>query len=131
MMEKKEKKKKLVLIVDDHIMILKLTAEILKEAGFDATTVSTGREALEVLENQKPDVMLLDIYMPDMSGYDVLSGMKHSSRPAVIACSFDPSSQERALSLGADAFLAKPFGQKELLQKIHEITGPPDTEQGE
>jgi two-component system sensor histidine kinase ChiS len=67
-MEKKNKKKKLVLIVDDHIMILKLTAEILEEAGYDATTVSSGREALEVLENQKPDVMLMDIYMPDMSG---------------------------------------------------------------
>ncbi len=125
-MEEKGKKKKLVLIVDDHITILKLTAEILEEAGYDAEIVSSGREALDVLENRKPDVMLLDIVMPDMSGFDVLTGMKSASRPAVIACSFDPGSRDRALSLGADAFLAKPYGQKELLEKIDEITHKPD-----
>ena len=121
------KKKKTVLIVDDHRMILKLVSEIIEDAGYAAVIVSSGREALQALQDNEPDVMLLDIVMPDMNGFDVLRELKRSSRCAVIACSFDSANSKRALSLGAKAFLTKPYDHQELLDAIAELIGRADT----
>ena len=111
-------KKKLVLIVDDQIRVVKMTADILEEAGFDTTGATSGRQALELLVNKQPDIMLLDIVMPDMNGLEVLSQLRAFSQIPVIATSFDLSVRSRSFSSGADTFLAKPFKPEDLVRKI-------------
>ena len=116
-----KKKKKLVLIVDDQIRVVRMTADILEEAGFDTTSATSGRQALELLVNKQPDIMLLDIVMPDMNGLEVLNQLRAFSKIPVIATSFDLSTRTRSLSNGATTFLAKPFKPEELVTNIENL----------
>ena len=111
-------KRKCVLVVDDHPKVLTFIEIDLKLHGFEVICTSSGQEALELVSSAKPDIMLLDMIMPVMDGFEVLRKLRAVSELPVIAISAHTSAAEEALSLGANDFLAKPFRPDELVNKI-------------
>ena len=107
-----------ILVVDDDVKILRLLHISLKMAGYEVITATSGGEALQLQESEKPDIMLLDILMPIMDGFEVLRRLRAVSELPVIACSAHTSNGEKALQLGANDFLAKPFMPDELIKRI-------------
>lgn len=110
-----------VLIVDDDIRILRFIGANLKLNGYDAITATCGEEALKLAGLEKPNIMLLDILMPIMDGFEVLRRLRTVSELPVIALSAHGSAAQKALSLGANDFLAKPFMPDELIKRIEAI----------
>jgi len=111
-------KRPLVLIVDDHRQVLKFIEINLKLHGFGVITTTSGEEALAIIEAKKPDIMLLDIIMPDMDGFEVLRKLRSFSQLPVIAFSTSIASYDEAIKLGANTFISKPFNVNELAGKI-------------
>ena len=115
-----------ILVVDDVAMNVKLLADVLGAKGYATVTASSGAEALAKLETEKPDLMLLDVMMPGMSGYEVCQAIRanpaHSMLPIVLVTALDPA-QERAkgLEAGADDFLSKPVNQAELMARVKSL----------
>jgi adenylate cyclase len=115
-----------VLVVDDVAKNVKLLADLLTVKGYQAITAASGAEALALIETDWPDLILLDVMMPGMSGYEVCQAIRanpaHSMLPVVLVTALDPA-QERArgLEAGADDFLAKPVNQAELLARVKSL----------
>jgi two-component system KDP operon response regulator KdpE len=114
-------KKKLILVVDDHPKVLRFIEIDLKLRGFDVITTTSGREALEFVKSKKPNIMLLDMIMPEVDGFEVLRSLRGFSQLPVIAFSASPASRDDAMHMGADDFLSKPFHSDELVSKIEAL----------
>ena len=115
-----------ILIVDDSVTVRKVTSRLLERAGFDVRLAKDGIDALEKLQEKKPDLMLLDIEMPRMDGFEVATQVKNSSElkdlPIIIISSrTGDKHQTRAFELGVNRFLGKPFQEKELLEQINQL----------
>jgi DNA-binding response OmpR family regulator len=117
----KESKKRFVLVVDDHPKLLRLIEIDLKLRGFNVITTSSGKEALALVRSAKPDIMLLDIIMPELNGIDVLRELRDFSNLPVIAFSASPGNKEPALRMGANDFINKPFQPDEMASKIETL----------
>jgi two-component system KDP operon response regulator KdpE len=113
----------LVLVVDDEARITKLVALALGDEGFRVITAESGGEALEKAEEYRPDVVLLDIMMPDLDGIEVMRELRERRPVAVILLSAKDSTSDKAvgLDLGADDYLAKPFHPDELAARIRAV----------
>ena len=111
-------KKKKILVVDDEAAILRIIGTSLRLMGYDVVTCGSGSEALNLRESEKPDVMLLDVFMPGMDGLKVLEKLRQESKMPVILFSAHSSSREDALRLGANDFIAKPFTPDQIAKKI-------------
>ena len=115
-----------ILVVDDVAMNVKLLADLLAAKGYRTCTAASGREALAALDAERPDLVLLDVMMPGMSGYEVCAAIRadpaHAMLPIVLVTALDPA-QERAkgLDAGADDFLSKPVSQHELLARVRSL----------
>lgn len=124
----------LVLAVDDEAGILRLIKMELAAQGFRVVTASNGEEALAVAEEQRPDILLLDVIMPDMTGYEVMRKIREQSgAPIILVTARDSDSDKvRGLELGADDYLVKPFSPDELAARIRAVlrrsTGAQNTE---
>jgi len=113
--------RKRVLLVDDEQAILKVFSIQLRVSGYEVITALSGQEALELVDSAKPDIMLLDIVMPGVDGFEVLQKLRSHSRLPVIVFSARSDNAVKALALGADDFLAKPFAPDELVKKIQTV----------
>ena len=113
----------LVLAVDDEMGILRLITLELTAQGFRVITASSGEEALAVAEIQRPDVVLLDVVMPEMSGYEALRALREKeSIPVIFVTARDRAGDKvRGLELGADDYVVKPFGADELAARIRAV----------
>ncbi len=115
-----------ILVVDDVALNVKLLADLLAAKGYRACTAASGVEALAALDAERPDLVLLDVMMPGMSGYEVCEAIRanpaHAMLPIVLVTALDPA-QERAkgLDAGADDFLTKPVSQHELLARVRSL----------
>jgi len=109
---------KKILLVDNHAGILRVLARELEICGFEVITARNGEEALRTIYNGVPDLVLLDIMMPVMNGFEMLSELRKFSGLPVIADSFDECNKEQALKSGADDFILKPFETGVLLDKV-------------
>ena len=121
---------KKVLIVDDEEEIGELLKKKLEQNKYEAITASGGQEALDICKTNKPDLVLLDIAMPGMDGYETCEKLKQDKAtrdiPVLFLTAKDLNPQaaiERYQSLGASGYLSKPSTIKELLDKIEEIIG--------
>jgi DNA-binding response OmpR family regulator len=115
--------KKRVLIVDDERAILKVLGIKLEISGYDVVTASNGEEALDLVKSMCPDIVLLDVIMPGMDGFEVLQKVRAVSELPVIVFSAKPENARKAFSLGANYFLAKPLDMDEMVRKIEALLG--------
>jgi DNA-binding response OmpR family regulator len=117
-MQSDEKKKTRVLLVDDDDKILRFLALKLKLFGYDLITAANGSEGLSQLKSGNPDVVVLDILMPVMDGFEMLQQLRTFSTLPVIVLSAKADNADRAMELGANDFLSKPFKPDELVDRI-------------
>jgi DNA-binding response OmpR family regulator len=110
-----------VLIVDDDPNIRRLARFILVDAGFDVLLAEDGLKALEILEQERPEVIVLDLQMPVMDGRDFFHSLKPGERPHILILSGDHADRARR-ELGADASLEKPFIPEDLVEKVAELS---------
>ncbi|HLH61910.1 MAG TPA: response regulator transcription factor [Ktedonobacteraceae bacterium] len=125
-----------ILVVDDDIGIQRALQRSLSAYGYQVSTVSTGEEALEEIARKRPDLVLLDLGLPGMSGLDVCEKIRAGSNLPIIVLSIKNAEQDkvRALDLGADDYVSKPFGINEVLARVrvalrHATQRYPETEQ--
>ena len=118
--------KKRVLVVDDEPGILRFVGINLRLAGYEVATTTSGEEALKLVQSLKPDVMLLDILMQPVSGFEVLEHLRVFSQLPVIVFTARSEVAEEAVKRGATSYLAKPFIPEDLLQKIQDVLNTSD-----
>jgi DNA-binding response OmpR family regulator len=114
---------KTILIVDDKISVQRLIADYLTENGFRSVTANNGREALYVARHEKPDLVLLDIMMPEMDGFEFLRHFRKERNTPVImlTAKIEETDKVVGLELGADDYVTKPFGMAELVARIRAV----------
>ncbi len=115
-----------VLVVDDVEKNVKLLADILKVKGYDVVTAFSGPDALSMVESREVDLVLLDIVMPGMNGYEVCRKIRENPLtkilPVVMVTALDPSEERiKGLEAGADDFLTKPINQAELMARVQSL----------
>lgn len=120
---------KKILVIDDEPDILMVLANRLKLAGFDVENAETGEEGLMISLRSKPDLILLDLMLPGISGFEVLEKLKNQSGTRhipvfVISAKSQLGDRDKAFKAGAAQFFVKPFNSSELLDKIREIVKP-------
>lgn len=116
---------KCVLLVDDEPLILKILSIKLKACGYKVVTAGTGASALEMLAAAEPDIMLLDVVMPGMSGLEVLARLRRTSDLPVIVSSANVANHTSAMQAGANAFMPKPFDLEKLVATIGRLLDVP------
>jgi DNA-binding response OmpR family regulator len=115
------RKTRCVLVVDDQPKVLKFIEIDLKLRGFEVISTTSGQEAIELVRSAEPDIILLDIIMPEMDGFQVLEELRSFTQLPVIAFSANPGNRDRAMLLGANDFITKPFDPDEVTRKIETI----------
>lgn len=114
---------KTILVADDKANVRNLVRDYLEAEGFRVVIAANGREALYTARTEKPDLILLDIMMPEMSGYDFIKSYRKESETPIILLTAKPDETDKVLGLelGADDYVTKPFGMKELTARIHAV----------
>lgn len=109
-----------ILVVDDEPSIMKLVTAYLEAEGFDYQSAVDGLQALKAVRSYQPDVVILDIMLPEMDGLEVLSHLRRESDAYVIMLTAKSEETDKlvGLSIGADDYLTKPFSPKELIARI-------------
>jgi class 3 adenylate cyclase/CheY-like chemotaxis protein len=115
-----------ILVVDDTARNVKLLADLLSVKGYSIATAASGREALALLNTAPPDLVLLDVVMPEMSGYEVCRKIRENAAtqmlPVVMVTALDPVEERvKGIDAGADDFLTKPINQPELLARVKSL----------
>jgi two-component system alkaline phosphatase synthesis response regulator PhoP len=114
---------KTILVADDKANIRNLVRDYLEAEGFRVFIASNGREALYAARQEKPNLILLDIMMPEMSGYDFIKAYRKERETPIIllTAKLDETDKVLGLELGADDYVTKPFGMKELVARINAV----------
>ena len=117
------KTKKHILVVDDEPAWLKILSYILQKKGFEVREESSATAALEALKSYRPDMIVSDVRMPEMNGFDFLDHVKHSKKNSrtpfiFISAIDDEDSRHAAQNLGATDYITKPFNEDEVVRTI-------------
>lgn len=115
-----------ILIADDEANIVVSLEYMMKRAGYEVLIARDGREALGMIERERPDLVLLDAMMPGMSGFDVCQAVRASealrgTRILMITAKGRETDLARGMGVGVDAYLTKPFSTRLLLGKVQEL----------
>jgi adenylate cyclase len=114
-----------ILVVDDTAQNVKLLRDVLTAKGYDALSAASGKEALAILGRERVDLVLLDVVMPEMSGYEVCRAIRERHGlvlPVVMVTALDPGTERvKGIEAGADDFLTKPINQAELLARVRSL----------
>jgi len=115
-----------ILIAEDEKDIRELIAFTLRFAGFDVLLATNGVEAVEVAETERPDLVILDVRMPRMSGYEACRRLKENPQTASLPVVFlsakgQDSEIQQGLESGAEEYILKPFAPDELIQQVRDI----------
>lgn len=115
--------RKKILVVDDEVKLLKFLAGFLQREGFEVVTATSGQEALAEFKRCQPDLVILDVMMPDMDGFEVCRRLRMESDVPIIFLSARGETMDRimGLTLGSDDYLSKPFDSAELLLRIKAV----------
>jgi DNA-binding response OmpR family regulator len=113
-----------ILVVDDKISAQRLVSEYLTEQGYDVVTADNGRDALFVVRQENPDLILLDIMMPEMDGYEFIKSFRrdHDTPIILLTAKIEETDKVIGLELGADDYVTKPYSMRELLARIRAVT---------
>jgi DNA-binding response OmpR family regulator len=116
----------MILVVEDEVTTLKLVKMVLKREGYRVATATNGPEALRIADDVIPDLVLLDIVLPGMDGFQVCQYLRRNPRtstvPVIMFSGLDrPADQRHASEVGGDDYLTKPVKMVELLEKIRAI----------
>jgi len=114
---------KTILVVDDQANVRRLLREYLEEEGFHVVVAENGRDALYAARREKPDLILLDLMMPEMSGYEFMRTFtKEQDTPIILfTAKLEESDKVLGLELGADDYITKPFSMRELVARIRAV----------
>jgi len=112
--------KKLILVVDDEPRLVRFVRMNLELEGFQVSTASSGMEAIDKVREELPDLVILDIMMPEMDGYETLERIRQVSSVPVIMLTVKAEEEDkvRGLELGADDYVTKPFSPRELVSRV-------------
>jgi DNA-binding response OmpR family regulator len=114
-----------VLLIEDEPNIATALGFILQRAGWHVWTHGDGRTAVEAVGRHAPDVVVLDVMLPGMSGFDVLAALRAGSRPdlpvLMLTAKGQTKDRERAAALGADRFMTKPFSNAAILEAVEAL----------
>ena len=115
--------KQTILMVDDQMSVRTLVQEYLTAEGYHVVVAANGREALYAARYEEPDLILLDIMMPEMGGYDFIRAYRkdHDTPIILLTARLDETDKVLGLELGADDYVTKPFGMRELVARIHAV----------
>jgi chemosensory pili system protein ChpA (sensor histidine kinase/response regulator) len=119
-----------IVVVDDSVTVRKAPSRLLERNGYRVLTARDGLEAMQLLQEVKPDLMLLDIEMPRMDGFEVARQVR-ASEPlrglpiAMITSRSGDKHREKALGLGVNRYLGKPYQEEVLLSVVEELLGKP------
>ena len=116
-------RKKKVLIVDDDTNICELLRLYIDKDGFDVAIANTGTQALKLFEQEKPDLIMLDIMLPELDGWQVCREIRKTSQVPIIMLTAKGEVFDKilGLELGADDYVVKPFEAKEIVARIHAV----------
>ena len=125
----------LVMVVDDSVTMRKVTGRVLERHNFEVATAKDGLDALERMADTIPDLMLLDIEMPRMDGYELATAMKADPRmrdvPIIMITSrTGEKHRQRAMDLGVQRYLGKPYQEVELMRNVFDLLGVERTGDG-
>ncbi|MNM37467.1 Chemotaxis protein CheA [compost metagenome] len=125
---RQERQVPLVMVVDDSLTMRKVTGRILERHNFEVSVARDGVEALEQLEERVPDLMLLDIEMPRMDGYELATAMRADPRykdvPIVMITSRSGDKhRQRAFEIGVQRYLGKPYQELDLMRNVYDLLG--------
>ena len=117
-----------ILIVDDEPNILLSLDFLMKQAGFTVRTVADGKAALEAMAEECPDLLLLDVMMPRMTGHEVCQAIRENPnwkhvKIIMLTAKGREVDREKGLALGADDYITKPFATQEVVEKVKEMLG--------
>jgi DNA-binding response OmpR family regulator len=112
-----------ILVVDDDIELRNLVRSYLQQEGFQVVTAANGREALFVAREAKPDLIILDLMMPEMGGYDFVRvyGKEADTPIIILTARLEESDKVLGLELGADDYVTKPFSLRELTARVRAV----------
>jgi DNA-binding response OmpR family regulator len=112
-----------VLVVEDELKIARLVREYLTEAGFEVTVAHNGEEGLAAARGDRPDLMILDLGLPGMDGYDVTRAVRAQTAMPIIMLTARSDETDRVigLELGADDYVVKPFSPRELVARVRAV----------
>ena len=118
----------MVMVVDDSVTMRKVTGRVLERNNFEVLTAKDGLDALEKMAERVPDLMLLDIEMPRMDGYELATAMKADPRlrdvPIVMITSrTGEKHRQRAFDIGVNRYLGKPYQEPELMRNVFDLLG--------
>jgi chemosensory pili system protein ChpA (sensor histidine kinase/response regulator) len=124
---RREEQSTVVMVVDDSVTVRKVTSRLLERNGMEVITAKDGLDAVAQLQDHKPDIILLDIEMPRMDGFEVASFVRHDDNLrdtpiCMITSRTGEKHRERALAIGVNEYLGKPFQETELLDTITRLT---------
>ncbi len=118
-----------VLIVDDEVELCTTIADFLKPRGYEVFTANTGKEGLAAARSQKPDLIILDLMLPDMDGWRVCQALKKDEAlrnvPVIMLSALVDDQQQKGSHELGDAYLSKPFDMKVLLEKVRTCLDEP------
>jgi len=121
--------RKTILIVDDELSILVPLQFLMEKEGYSAKLAQSGKDAFDKISDIQPDLILLDIMLPDLDGYEIYQMIRqreewNSIRIIFLTAKNREADMAKGLAMGADAYITKPFSNTELVEKINELIGP-------
>lgn len=122
-MSDKSRRNRLVLVVEDEPRILRFLSISLRASGYNIVTAIRGDQVIGLVKSEKPDIIILNVFLPGADGFEVLKELRTFSQLPVIVMSARDSLGSNALELGATEFLAKPFKPEQLIRGIRNILG--------
>lgn len=119
---------KKVLVCDDEPYIVESVSFVVRKAGFEVVVAEDGAESLDQARSEKPDLIFLDIMMPELSGYEVCKQLKDDPATrdmyiVMLTARGQEEDEKKALEMGADEFMTKPFSPRKLRAKVQEVLG--------
>ncbi len=120
---------KKILIVDDEPSIVLSLEFLMKKAGYDVVTAGDGKQGLDRVASERPDLVLLDVNMPGMNGYEVCQAIRENpewgdTRVIMLTAKGRDVEREKGLAMGADNYITKPFATKDVVAVVEEFLSP-------